>query len=858
MSKHSLWRIKLAAGIVYALALGLMTLPAPLQLSQRLLGNSIDSWIFYWNDWWIERALAEGHNWMFTPYLFYPQGASLIAHSNSFLSSLLALPLRPLFGDMAAHNLVILLGLWVGAMGMFLLVYDLARHPSAALLGGLIFAFTPYHLTQALAHAHLGSIHWWPFYVIFLRRALREHRVVDAFKAGWFAALTLWSGLQLALLLALWTIPYITWHQLHRVIHPDESGPSWLQVVVLVGITITVASVLSAPLILPIGRAWDQIAGTAAGFDESVLRQTDLLAYLVPPSHNPFFGRYVAPVYARFRNNRLCMPYLGYTVVGLGVAALVSRDKEARFWLLSVGSWMLLAAGSVLRLNGTVFRQISLPYRLIAQVFPVSAIRAPDRFNLLVIMSLTVAAGIGAADLAKRHRWLPIPVLFAILIEYLCIPIPMLDLPPVSPFLEQMAHEEPTYGVAGYPMGYSSGKKWLYYQTIHAKPIVEGHVSRYTPGDYAFIASQPLLRAFYQIADHPVRVPDETFYGDTLSSSTSYSALRSLEAAGVRYVLLHKSHVNAAVENYFQQTMPGLPIYEDEVLAVYDTRYPLPVYYDGLPVTVGPDVSLAYFDVDDSDESGEFDFRILAMPLAHPVSPTTCQIRLVGESEVVLTLPVTMFEMPTESEQTWEHGDLDIAEATISPPYPLDPGTYHWAFVCSELAPYLAPDTLEVLPDGNITYLRRPLKVAYGDTIRLRGYRWRTVGPELQVTLMWEALNDLHADYKVFLHLLGSGGQVWRQYDASPCEWQCPTSQWQRGDVILDQARIHLGGLPPGEYQLAAGLYVEETGERVPVQGEETNGVTGTYYVLPDVFVISANAEIADKLNSQPSRNAIQ
>ena len=305
MSKHSLRRIKLAAGSVYALALGLMTLPAPLQLSQRLLGNSIDSWIFYWNDWWLERALAEGHNWMFTPYLFYPQGASLVAHSNSFLSSLLTLPLRPLIGAVAAHNLVILLGLWIGAMGMFLLVYDLTGHPPAALLGGLIFAFTPYHLTQALAHAHLGSIHWWPFYVICLRRALRENRPVDAFKAGWFAALTLWSGLQLALLLALWTVSYITWHLLHLVIHPYGSGPSRLRVVGLVSITIAVASLLSAPLILPIVREWDQITNSAAGFDESVLRQTDLLAYLVPPSHHPLFGRYVAPVYARFRNNRL-------------------------------------------------------------------------------------------------------------------------------------------------------------------------------------------------------------------------------------------------------------------------------------------------------------------------------------------------------------------------------------------------------------------------------------------------------------------------------------------------------------------------------------------------------------------------
>jgi hypothetical protein len=141
--------------------------------------------------------------------------------------------------------------------------------------------------------------------------------------------------------------------------------------------------------------------------------------------------------------------------------------------------------------------------------------------------------------------------------------------------------------------------------------------------------------------------------------------------------------------------------------------------------------------------------------------------------------------------------------------------------------------------NGHVTYLRRWVNVRYDDTIELRGYRWRTIGPELQVTLQWEALKNLHTDYKVFVHLLNVDGEIVAQHDAIPCRWQCPTSQWQAGDIVLDQAAISLGTLPPGEYQLAVGLYVEETLERLPVQGPDGERHTDDRFILPDTFVIS-------------------
>jgi len=836
-------RIAPGAGITYALIVGLMTLPASLHLSQCLIGNNIDNWIFYWNNWWLERAIVEGHNWFSTPYMFYPQGTNLIVHANSFTSSLLALSIKPLVGPVAACNLALLFGLWIGAVGMFLFVYEDTHHTSAALLAGFIFSFAPYHLTKLLAQTHLGSIHWWPWYALFLRRACvratsacsarREKWITDAILAGLFAALTLWTGLQLAVLLALWTVVYVGARLLRE-------RRSWQRVIRVAGLVGIVSLVLSAPMLIPIAQNWRQLAAGAATYDEGAVNQTDLLAYLLPPTYHSLVGSRIAPTYERFVTNKSAMPYLGYTVLVLALISIFSRRRTALFWLLNVGLWITLAAGSTLRINGSLYPQVPLPYRFIEHIFPITAVRVPDRFNLLLVFSLATSAGLGAACLAKSHRWLLIPLALSLVVEYASIPLPAWDLAPVSPFLEQMAadaQEQASYGVLDYPMGYELSKQWLYYQTIHGKPTIEGHVSRYTTQDYAFVASHPLLRALYQEAKHPPHLPRDTFDELTDDVLALGPALRSLEAARVRYILSHKPYLNADLRAQFQRLLPILPIYEDETLAVYDIAHPLPIYYDGFPVPLAPDVALARFDVQRDD--AKWQFQIVAAALAPRILPHTCNVQLIGEQGSVSASAITLFE-ELPSDATWETGDLEVEQITVELGQELDPGVYRWAITCSEATTYTVSETLHVYQDGHTAYLRHLTNIHYGESIEFQGYRWRTVGTELEITLQWQALEHLAANYKVFAHLLNADGQVILQHDAIPCNWQCPTIQWQVGETISDQATIPLAGLAPGEYHLATGLYDAETLQRPPAQSPDGTRIPNDYFILPNSFVISA------------------
>ncbi len=187
---------------------------------------------------------------------------------------------------------------------MFWLVWDVTKRPGAAFLAGLVFAFAPYHLSRALAQAHLASIQWWPFYILFLRRAWQSLRWRDALAAAVFAALTLWSGLQLALLLGVWTAVYLLWSLAQC---KTKRGPRLARVTAVA----LVAFWLTLPILWPLFKNFQALTTLAAAFDEGLSKQTDLLAYWLPPTTHPLWGRFTVPVYEKFVVNRAFTPFLG-------------------------------------------------------------------------------------------------------------------------------------------------------------------------------------------------------------------------------------------------------------------------------------------------------------------------------------------------------------------------------------------------------------------------------------------------------------------------------------------------------------------------------------------------------------------
>ncbi|HRN68223.1 MAG TPA: hypothetical protein PK205_13470 [Promineifilum sp.] len=109
-------------------------------------------------------------------------------------------------------------------------------------------------------------------------------------------------------------------------------------------------------------------------------------------------------------------------------------------------------------------------------------------------------------------------------------------------------------------------------------------------------------------------------------------------------------------------------------------------------------------------------------------------------------------------------------------------------------------------PDG-----LEPFEATFGNDgsefIRLLGFEAAQTGSVLELTLYWQAMGSIPADFTRFVHLIDASGAPVAQVDGRPVANSYPTDQWTDGEVVADTVRIDLSILPSGEYRLATGFY---------------------------------------------------
>ena len=142
----------------------------------------------------------------------------------------------------------------------------------------------------------------------------------------------------------------------------------------------------------------------------------------------------------------------------------------------------------------------------------------------------------------------------------------------------------------------------------------------------------------------------------------------------------------------------------------------------------------------------------------------------------------------------------------------------------------------------DLPQVSQPLAVRVGRRARLLGYDLDVSqahpGGSVTVTLYWQALGPMVRPYKVFTHLVDGGGEVVAQHDGQPGGGCCPANTWAEGEVIVDQHAISLqANLPPGGYDLLAGLYDEETSTRLPVYDAQGNPLPSDGVLITGVQV---------------------
>jgi hypothetical protein len=131
--------------------------------------------------------------------------------------------------------------------------------------------------------------------------------------------------------------------------------------------------------------------------------------------------------------------------------------------------------------------------------------------------------------------------------------------------------------------------------------------------------------------------------------------------------------------------------------------------------------------------------------------------------------------------------------------------------------------------------IEHPLKVNLGGKIQLLGYNLESgfhPGDGIHLTLFWRCLEEMNQDYTVFTHLIDGENKISTQKDNQPVDGFYATTRWEQGEIVRDQYDLLISpDAPPGEYQIEVGMYLSETGERLPVL-DETGQVQDSQVVL--------------------------
>ena len=119
-------------------------------------------------------------------------------------------------------------------------------------------------------------------------------------------------------------------------------------------------------------------------------------------------------------------------------------------------------------------------------------------------------------------------------------------------------------------------------------------------------------------------------------------------------------------------------------------------------------------------------------------------------------------------------------------------------------------------PTTAIPTPQHPLAVDLTDSLRLLGYDAAVMLPHQQttvrLTLHWQVLAPLGADYKVSARLLDGEGHQIAQIDDVPVHNTYPTSRWKAGGTITDVYDLTVPpDTPSGQYRLLIILYEPDT-----------------------------------------------
>jgi hypothetical protein len=151
-----------------------------------------------------------GLTFLQTDHLFAPFGISLVNHSHTALAAVLGATVLWPLSPAEAENIIVLASVFLAAVSMYALTWEIGRSRWASIAGAIVFAGSP-HMASKLAAGHLELVFIWvfPMFALAFRRALHHNSKRAAVGAGAVLAATAYSAYYYVVYLALFAAVYL-------------------------------------------------------------------------------------------------------------------------------------------------------------------------------------------------------------------------------------------------------------------------------------------------------------------------------------------------------------------------------------------------------------------------------------------------------------------------------------------------------------------------------------------------------------------------------------------------------------------------------------------------------------------------
>ena len=501
------WYGLLAVAFTWPLAIDLPVSPCGPCPYTRQLGALhgtgdpyLNLWILGWELETISRAPADvvtGR--VFDAPIFHPARQTLTYSDHFLVVAVLAWPFYALTGSAVfAYNMVLVLSLIASALAMHAFARAVTGSTWAALVGGTIWGFWPYHFAH-LGHLQLQATYAMPLVALALHRLVARPTWRGALALGaagaFQAATSIYYGVIGAVGAAVSLVSLIV----------ATGGRRTATVLARVAVAAVIGAVLVAPFVWPYLQV-QRREGFARNLFEAARHAATPASYVSAPEANAVYGRTGWLRTDRGTEHEL---FPGLVVTALAIYGLIVARRRGSGPVAAAATATLIT-GFVLSLGPDGVR--ALYATLHAYVFGFQGIRAPARFAVLVAFGLATLAAIATREITDgpRGRGIGLGLLALLAVEYYPGPLAWTPAPPTtSPVSGWLARQQGPGAVVYLPMsGDIENTPYMLEALGHRRPIVNGYSGQRPPffgGAVAAISTFPSVEAFWMLHDLDVR-----------------------------------------------------------------------------------------------------------------------------------------------------------------------------------------------------------------------------------------------------------------------------------------------------------------------------------------------------------------